>query len=123
MEIEYTGRQTTITQKMRDQANAGLSQIAKLMERSATAHVVLTIDKYRHIAEVTVKARDHSLVATCEATEMSVAVHDALATIEQQAIRLRQKQTTIRRHPKEDVKLGQVNAAEEGGDPLEVGGA
>jgi putative sigma-54 modulation protein len=121
MEIEYTGRQTTVTQRLKDQADSGLAHIAKLVERSATAHVVLTTDKYRQIAEVTVKARDHGLVATCEATEMSVALHDALATIEQQAVRLRQKQTTIRRHPKEDVKAGSSAALDEGGETVDAG--
>ena len=81
MEIEYTGRQTTITPKLKEQARVGLEQIAKLVERSATAHVILTTDKYRQIAEVTVATRDHSLVASCEATEMSVALHDALAKV------------------------------------------
>ena len=104
MQIEYTGRQTVITQQLKNQADTGLAQIARLVERSATAHVVLTAEKYRQIAEVTTKTRDHSLVAVCEATEMAVALHDALAKVEQQAVRLRQKRTTVRRHPKTDGK-------------------
>ena len=122
MEIEYTGRQTAVTPKLKEQARVSLEQIAKLVERSATAHVILTVDKYRQIAEVTLTTRDHSLVASCEATEMSVALHDALAKVEQQAVRLRQKHTTIRRHPKEDVKPGMAAAADDGGELLEAGG-
>lgn len=122
MDIEYTGRQTTITPKLKAQAESGLEQIAKLVERSATAHVILTTDKYRQIAEVTVQTRDHSLVATCEAAEMSAALHDALAKVEQQAVRLRQKYTTIRHHPKDDVKAALTPPEDVGTEAMEAGG-
>ncbi len=100
MEIEYTGRQTTVTKKLKAQAEAGLARIAKLVGRTASAHVFLTTEKYRHTAEVTLKTRKQSLVATCEATEMESALHDALAKLEQQAIRHNKKKATEKRHPK-----------------------
>lgn len=104
MLVEYTGRQTTITKKLKAQAEAGLEQIAKLVGRSPSAHVILTVDKYRQIAEVTVKTRGQSLVATCEATEMATALHDALAKVEQQAVRHNQKSNTLARHPKKGAR-------------------
>ncbi|HWZ49872.1 MAG TPA: ribosome-associated translation inhibitor RaiA [Granulicella sp.] len=100
MEIEYTGRQTTITKKLKTQTEAGLTRIAKLVGRSASAHVFLTTEKYRRIAEVTLKKRGQSLVGTCEATEMTSALHDALSKLEQQAIRYSKKRATEKRHPK-----------------------
>jgi len=100
MDIEYTGRQTVITKKLKTQSEAGLSRIAKLAGRSATAHVFLTTDKYRRIAEVTLKTRGQSLVANCEATDMEVALHDALCKLEQQIVRHNQKKTAAKRHPK-----------------------
>ena len=53
MNVEYTGRQTTITAKLKTQAEAGLPVIMKVCDQSAAAHVILTEDKYRKIAEVT----------------------------------------------------------------------
>jgi len=100
MEIEYTGRQTTITKKLKTQAEAGLARIAKLVGRTASAHVFLTTEKYRRIAEVTLKKRGQSLVGTCEATEMESALHDALSKLEQQAVRHNKKRATEKRHPK-----------------------
>jgi putative sigma-54 modulation protein len=104
MIIEYTGRHTTITAKQKAQAEAGLAQIGKLIWGACSAHVILTEDKYRQIAEVTVVCSGQSLVATCEGTDMSAALHDALAKLEQQVVRHNQKTTTIKRHPKTDVK-------------------
>jgi len=100
MDIEYTGRQTVITKELKTQSEAGLARIAKLVGRTASAHVFLTTDKYRRSAEVTLKTRGQSLVATCEATDMEVALHDALCKLEQQIVRHNQKKTAARRHPK-----------------------
>jgi putative sigma-54 modulation protein len=104
MNVEYTGRQTTITKKLKLQAEAGLERIAKIVGSSANVHVILTTDKYRHNAEVTVQTRHQKLVASCEATEMEIALHDTLAKLEKQAIRHKKKFGTIKRHPKADVK-------------------
>jgi putative sigma-54 modulation protein len=98
MDIEYTGRQATITKKLKAMTEADLERVAKIVGSACSVHVILTTEKYRHCAEITVKTRTYKLVAKCEATEMVVALHDALNKIEQQAIRLKQRTTTIKRH-------------------------
>src|SRR5437763_1909479 len=100
MNVEYTGRQTTITAKLKTQAEAGLARIMKVCDQSASAHVILAEDKYRKIAEVTVKCRHGEWVATCESTEMETALHDALQKVEQQAIKNKERFDTISRHAK-----------------------
>jgi putative sigma-54 modulation protein len=102
MKVEYTGRHTTIHRHLQEQAAESLERIGKMLGRSATAHVILTEDKYRRIAEVTVTANGHSLVATCESAEMTAALHDALAKIEQQAIKQKDRFTTLKRHSKDE---------------------
>ena len=100
MIIEYTGRQTVVTQKYKDRSVKGLKRIEKIVGGAASAHVILVVDKYRKIAEVTVVDGSQSLVAICQAVEMMTALHNALAKIEQQAIRQKQKTTTTMRHPR-----------------------
>ena len=104
MLIEYTGRQTAVTQKYKAQVEAGLSRIEKLVSGAATAKVVLTADKYRRIADVTVMQGDRSIVAACESAEMMTALRDALAKIEQQAVRQRKRAASIKRRPKPTVE-------------------
>jgi putative sigma-54 modulation protein len=104
MDVDYTGRQTTVTKKLKLQTEAGLERIEKIVGHSGSVHVILSPDKYRKIAEVTVQTKNLKLVAICEATEMEVALRDALVKIEQQAIRHKKKTATIKRHPKTDVK-------------------
>jgi putative sigma-54 modulation protein len=111
MDVEYTGRQTTITKKLKSQAEEGVEAIAKIVGNSGSVHVILSTDKYRQIAEVTVQTRHQKMVARCEATDMIVALHDALAKIEQQAIRHKKRYGTIKRHPKSDLKAAAAAVA------------
>ena len=104
MDVEYTGRQTTITKKLKLQAETGLARITKIVGLSGSVHVILSTDKYRQIADVTVQTKHYKLVARCEATDMEMALRDALETIERQAIRQKKKFGTIKRHPKADGK-------------------
>lgn len=98
MTIEYTGRHTTITPKLKAQAEAALERISRVTNRCTKAHIILTEDKYRRIAEVTLQCRGDVLVGTSEATEMETALHDALARVEQQAVKSKERYTTVRGH-------------------------
>jgi putative sigma-54 modulation protein len=114
MDVEYTGRQTTITKKLKLQTEGGLARITKITGSSGSVHVILSTDKYRQIADVTVQTKHYKLVACCEATDMEMALRDALETIERQAIRQKKKFGTIKRHPKADVKGAKPEVAANG---------
>jgi putative sigma-54 modulation protein len=111
MDVEYTGRQTTITKKLKLQTEAGLARIVKIVGSSGSAHVILSTDKYRQIADLTIQTKHYKLVARCEATEMEAALRDALETIERQGIRQKKKFGTIKRHPKAEVKGASTEVA------------
>ncbi|HEY8997787.1 MAG TPA: ribosome-associated translation inhibitor RaiA [Edaphobacter sp.] len=111
MNVEYTGRQTTITKKLKTQTEAGLEQIAKIIGDTASVHVILTTEKYRRTAELTAQTRNLKLVASCESTDMETALHDALAALEKQAIKNKKRKTTIKRNAKESVR--QVGVSQE----------
>lgn len=102
MNVEYTGRQTEVTAKLRAQAEAGLARIEKVANRCNIAHVILTEDKFRKIAEVTVNCRGEQIVATAESSEMEQSLHDALHKAEQQAIKHKERFTTVRDHPTQE---------------------
>jgi len=108
MVIEYTGRQMVVTQKYKDLTAAGLKRVKKIVGEGASAKVILTVDKHRKIADVTVSVGSQSMVSSCESTEMTTALRDALAKLEQMAIRQKQKISTIKRHP----RTGEITAAD-----------
>lgn len=103
MTIEYTGRESyTVSGKLKKQADDSLARIEEIAGRSVSAHVILSEDRHRKIAEVTLKTATDTLVATCEDAEMEKALHDALRKIEQQAVKHNQRKTTLERQAKPD---------------------
>jgi putative sigma-54 modulation protein len=100
MIVEYTGRKTAITSKLKQLTEEGLARIERVTNRCTSAHIILTEDKYRHIAEISVQCRNESLVANCEATDMEQALREALAAVEKQAVKSKERYTTVRSHPK-----------------------
>ena len=101
MQVEYTGRQTAITPSLRRLAEEGLDRVGKVVGRGASAHVILTEEKYRQTAEVTVQTRFQTIVGLCESAVMETALRDALAKAEIQAIKQKDKFRTRTREPKD----------------------
>jgi putative sigma-54 modulation protein len=102
MQVEYTGRQVLVTAALRRLGDEGIERIGKLLTRPVGAHIVLTTEKYRKTADVTVKMRAGKIVGFGESTNMESALREALENTETQAIRWRKRWNTIKRQPKEE---------------------
>jgi putative sigma-54 modulation protein len=115
MPVECTGRQVAITQPLRALAEEGIERIARILGKVTSAHVVLTAEKYRQIAEVTVKTRNCTLVALCESSaNMESALREALVKVETQATRYKDRQRTRKRQPKLEKQLEETGVARSG---------
>lgn len=102
MEIEYTGRQVTITKSLRALAEEGIGRIAKILGKATSAHVILAAEKYRQSAEVTVKTRLQTILGVSESTNLEMALREALEKAENQAKRHKDKLRETKRQPKEE---------------------
>ncbi|HZU11193.1 MAG TPA: ribosome-associated translation inhibitor RaiA [Pseudacidobacterium sp.] len=102
MQVEYTGRQVTVTPALRAIADEFIARIAKILGKTTGAHVVLTAEKYRQFAEVTITTRLQNIVAMSESNNMETALREALDKAETQAIRCKKKIQAIKRQPKEE---------------------
>ena len=87
MNIEFTGRQYEVTPAVRKQVQNGLQKLTRVLGQTFDSHVVLTTEKHRHIAEITVKIRNNSLVGVAEAPDMIQAVGEAMDKIDRQAVK------------------------------------
>jgi putative sigma-54 modulation protein len=102
MPIEYTGRQFTITKSLHAIGDEGVERIVKILGRITTAKVVLSAEKYRQSAEITINTRLQSIVGLSESTSMEIALREAIAKAETQAIRYKDKLRAKKRKPKEE---------------------
>jgi len=87
MTVEYFGRQYEITPAIRDEVESGLGKLTKILGDNFKSKVILTVEKHRNIAEITVTRRRGHLVGLAEATDMVAAVSQALEHIETQVLR------------------------------------
>ncbi|MGA2902895.1 MAG: ribosome-associated translation inhibitor RaiA [Candidatus Korobacteraceae bacterium] len=101
MTVEYFGRQYEITPAIRDEVEAGLGKLIKILGDNFTSKVILTVEKHRNIAEITVKRRRGHLVGLAEAADMLIAVNQALEHIETQVLRYNGRRRTTHRKPKD----------------------
>jgi putative sigma-54 modulation protein len=82
---------------VRKQVEHGLGKLEKLFGSSFDSHVILTLEKHRHIAEITVNIRNHPIVGIAEAVEMTAAVGEALDKIDRQAVKYKSRSRTKKR--------------------------
>ena len=100
MDVDYTGRQFDITPKIRKEVEAGLAKLVKIVGDKCSSKVILTAEKQRRIAEITLTRRTNTLVGRGEATDILVAIDEALEHIEKQALKLTTKKRDVKRAAK-----------------------
>ncbi len=122
MTVEYFGRQYEITPAIRDAVESGLGKLTKILGENFNSKVILTAEKHRNIAEITVKRRRGHLVGLAEAADMLIAVNQALEHVETQALRHNGRRRTTHRKPKDKSWQAPIEASAEmhmavGGNP------
>lgn len=97
MQIEFTGRQTDVPPRLRALAERKLKKLSRTLRGITHAHVILTADKHRQIAEVTVLGRRRlALSAQEESADLAGSLGRALDRLTRQA----QRQIAKRRERK-----------------------
>ncbi len=91
MNVEFTGRQYEVTPAVRKQVEHGLTKLEKILGKTFDTHVILSTEKKRNIAEITVTIRNNSLVGMAEAAEMAQAVGEAIDKVDRQAVKYKTK--------------------------------
>lgn len=87
MTIEYTGRQTEVSPGVRDFAEKKLRKLHKVLPGITHVHVILTADKHRQIAEVSVHSRNLDLTATEETSDLLTSLGTVMDKLTRQAQR------------------------------------
>ncbi len=123
MDLEITGRGTQVTAVLRQQAEAGLARIERILGPKSTAKVVLTCEKYQCQVEVAVFNPLHDFSAKCEAkvamhqehAELEAALSQALQKVEAQVLKSKKRMITMQHHPEQDA-TGSVRLQNESDD-------
>jgi len=97
MKIDITGRQVEITPALRDFAVEKLRKLEKLLDGPLEVHVVLGVEKHRHVAEIQVKSRTAILSGTEETGDLYASIGEVADKLERQALKHKEKVTEKKR--------------------------
>ncbi len=102
MKITYTGRQVELAPAERKKLEAAFAKIGKLLDgrEEREAHVVLSLERHLHHAEVAVNYYNHQLVGLGSASDLFNAIHSAAQKLEKQAVKARTKWRDTKRTPR-----------------------
>ena len=94
MRVHITGRQVEVTPALRKFAEDKLKKVEKLLDGAVEAHVVLAVEKHRHLAEIQVKSRTALLAGARETEDLYASIGDVVEKLERQALKHKEKLTT-----------------------------
>lgn len=104
MKITFTGRQVELAPAQLKKLEARFAKAAKLLDgrEQTEAHVILSLERHRHQAEITVNYHNHSLVGEGSNADLFTAIHAAVEKLEKQAIKVRAKWRDTQRTPRKE---------------------
>ena len=85
MPILFTGRKADLTPALREFAAEKLGKLARFAGDDPDAHVILTREKHRHVAEVVAHSRIGTLTARADAGDIEDALRACLSRVLAQA--------------------------------------
>ncbi len=91
MQITITARNLEITEPIRRYAEEKISRLQKFVNQITSVHVVLSVEKHRQIAEVTLHVREHTIRGEESSTDLYSAIDLVADKIERQILRYKEK--------------------------------
>jgi len=102
MNVEYTGRQFEITPAIRKEVETGLAKIKKILGDKFDGKIILSVEKHRHRAEITITPRNGPLVGLAQAKSMKAAISEALDHLSRQAVKYKTRRVAKKRHDRKN---------------------
>ena len=89
--MDITGRHVDVTPALREYAEEKLAKIERLLDGPIEAHVVLIIEKHRHVAEVQVKSKTGIFSGHQETGDLYASILEVADKIERQVLKHKEK--------------------------------
>ena len=104
MKITYTGRQVELATAQLRKIEARFAKVGKLLDgrEQKEAHVILSLERHLHQAEITVNYHNHQLVGIGSNADLFTAIHAAIEKLEKQTIKVRAKWRDTKRTPRKE---------------------
>ena len=94
MQITVTGRHFEITEPLRQHIETKTAKLGRYTDTIREVHVVLSVEKHRHLAEITLQANGTPIRGLEEKHDMYQAFDTVIEKIERQVKRLKDRETS-----------------------------
>ncbi len=98
MDIEITGRHVLVTSALQAYVLKRLRKFDRLLDRNASCHVILDVEKERHSAEIILKSKFLDITGRGETGDLYSSILRAIEKLERQAIKRKTKKIETKRH-------------------------
>jgi len=108
MKITYTGRQVELAPAQLKKIESQFAKVGKLLDgrEQKEAHVILSLERHLHQAEITVNYHNHQLAGAGSNVDLFTAIHSAIEKLEKQTIKVRAKWRDTKRTPRKQEAAG-----------------
>lgn len=96
MQIEISGQHMDVTPALREYVIQKFERIERHFDHVSKTHVVMQVEKTRHLIEGTIHAAGHSLHAKAEAEDMYSAIDSLTDKLDRQVVKMKEKSTNHR---------------------------
>ena len=99
MNLNVSGHHLEVTPAIRTYVHAKLERVARHFDHVIDAHVILTVDKQRQKAEVTLHVRGKDLHCECEDADLYAAIDLLADKLDRQVLRYKDKRFGEKNRP------------------------
>lgn len=121
MQVSVTFRHMDPTEALKDFAAEKVARIQKYIQKPTDAEVVLSVEKYMHQADITIKAHGMMMRGKEKSEDMYASIDRAMAKIERQVKRYRDKLSShkAREGKAAKIKLNVIEASRQATEPAQ----
>ena len=115
MQISITGRNIEVTEPLRNYSEEKVRRVKKYIHSLINVHIILTVEKFRQKAEITISADGIKIHGTEETEDMYSSIDKVMDKIEAQARKYKEKLQTSKNKTsiKESISNSLNNSPEE----------
>lgn len=115
MKVEITGRHIEVTPALRAFVQQHLEKIPRVLGDNIALHIILGVERRRHICEIVLKSKTAQLACREATTDMYASITRAAHKMEQQALKNKKRRVEVKRRRTELLQRGSVTGRGMGG--------
>jgi len=113
MQVSVTFRNTEAADWFKDYVNESFQKLRKYLDKPLEAHVIISVEKFRNVAEVNLMAKGININGKEEAKDMQLAFDSVMEKIERQIKKHKEKIRNHKENSSRTEAAGPLETAEE----------